>query len=106
MTKTRRINRGRGNRGNRWLKILLAILIVIIVGEGGYLIHSEIQRSHDAAEADRLDSMRRDSIAFAQKEAARLDSIRLDSIQRFMVTPDLTLFDVHGHVKTPSHKKC
>jgi|GEM_PF-2929858 hypothetical protein len=100
MTKTRRINRGRGYRGNRWLKILLAILIVIIVGEGGYLIHSEIQRSNDADEANRLESMRRDSIAFAQKEAARLDSIRLDSIQRFMVTPDLTLFDVHGHVKS------
>ena len=53
----------------------------------------------DAAYLDslRLDSLRMDSI--------RLDSIRNDSLYKFVVTPDLALFNVHGKVKQIKYDK-
>lgn len=104
-------NNDNNNRSNRALWIVIIILLIAAAGIGTYFyIDSKNQQKRE--ETERREQHRRDSIAAeeARLEAlarlAALEKQRLDSIEWYSFTsPDLTLLDLHGHVKSVSYNE-
>ena len=85
-------------RNKRWMMIVLPIIIIALVAGGGFYFFNEKKKSEAAALAEQI---RQDSILAAQKEAERLEQLRQDSIAWVnFTTPDLSFFELHGHVKS------
>lgn len=102
-------NNGNNNRSNRALWIVIIILLIAAAGIGTYYyIDNKNQQKRE--ETERREQHRRDSIAAEEARAealarlAALEKQRLDSIEWYSFTsPDLTLLDLHGHVKSVSY---
>ena len=85
------------------LWITVSVIILALLGSGGYWWYTDKQTKSAQTEAE----AKAEAAALAEKqrlaedaEVARQDSIRQDSIWRNFTTPDLKEFELRGHVKS------
>ncbi|MCH5318211.1 MAG: zinc ribbon domain-containing protein [Paramuribaculum sp.] len=88
-------NNGRGGKKKLWLILVPLILIGI-----GVAIWVPVYQHKKAEEQARIEQMRQDSIAAVEAELARIEQLRQDSIWMNFTSPDLTFFELKGHVKS------